>query len=259
MKQIKLIEYLKETFKDIEGVRALYIKGSLSRNEGDDFSDVDFYCLVEEDRYEDIKAMREEKLSDYTDILFIEEVNFGLEQMVILYDNNLHLDFYLAKEIPKESTDNLKVVYDPEGLLGDYTRKERTDSLESVIDSLNQSIYTFSEVYAVIMRGDDMWSLRLLSHILAGLSTPMSYLYDKGNPAIHMKGLYAKLPVDLKEKVDIIMELMVPDKQIECTYKLIELTEFFINKFDDDIEKGLQIKYLELIKGIIEKEIENSR
>lgn len=251
MKQNELVNYLKDKFKNIEGVRALFLKGSLARNQGDEFSDVDFYCLVDEDKYESVKALRDEKLKGYNEIYFREEVNFGLEQIIVLYSNNLHLDFYLTKDIPTTGNDDVKAVYDPDSILSDYTRKKRIDSKDDVVESINQSIYTFSEVDAAIRRGDKLWAMRLLSHILAILSTPLSHLFDKGNPVVHMKGLYKKLPIDFAEDIDVVMELMIPDTQVECTKKLIQLNEKIIDLLDDELRKKLSIKYLKLIKKVI--------
>ena len=52
MKQIEAINAISETVKKDSAVRAIFLKGSIARNDLDDYSDVDFYCIVKDEDME---------------------------------------------------------------------------------------------------------------------------------------------------------------------------------------------------------------
>ena len=52
MKQIEAISVISEAVKKDSAVRAIFLKGSIARNDLDDYSDVDFYCIVKDEDME---------------------------------------------------------------------------------------------------------------------------------------------------------------------------------------------------------------
>ena len=52
MKQLEAIEKVSKAIKKDSGVKAIFLKGSIARDDFDEYSDVDFYCLVDDDKLE---------------------------------------------------------------------------------------------------------------------------------------------------------------------------------------------------------------
>ena len=70
LRQEALIAFLLEELKSYKGVKAMYLKGSLASGTDDEYSDVDFYCLVEEEYYESLLQKRQEILSMFRPIVY---------------------------------------------------------------------------------------------------------------------------------------------------------------------------------------------
>lgn len=252
-RQKELIDFLVNRLKSIQGVNALFVKGSIGRKESDKYSDVDFYCIVEERIFDDMMLKREDILKEYRPILYNEKVNFGIPQIIVIYDNNLHLDFYLTKEVPKEGTDEIMSLYDPDNVLNRYKRIRNITENKEIISYLNSAIYTLHEIEIAYRRKDILWTTRLASHMLADLSLVLSFMYDKEKPVLHMKRLQSKLPKHTNDKIQLILELMTPKKLKDCVLNLINLCEGIINEQKSEIKKSLHIKYLEYMYNKIKE------
>lgn len=240
MNHNKLIDYIKNTFSKIEGVNALYLKGSFGRGMNDSYSDIDCYCLVDETVYDDLLKQRYALLESFDHVLYSSYVNFKYPQIIMIYDENLHLDFYLLKEVENQGFDGIKVIYDPNNLLDNY----RIIAYESEIKThLTGAIYTLSELVVAIKRQDPLWAMRLISHILGDLSVILSKLYSD-KPVYHMKGLYHMLPSIIKEQVDHVLDTMSKDRLEICQEHTITLIKMVYDIIGDkDIDDGL-LKYM---------------
>lgn len=247
-RQRDLIHFLTDELKAFDGVKSIFLKGSLASDTGDEYSDVDLYCMVDETCYDDLLDKRETLVKKYKPIVYQSHVNFGNPQIIVIYDNNLHLDLYMIKEVPTSRLDSVKVLYDPEGLLMNYTKQKRIDDDETIIEHLSDVIYTFHELDIAIKRNDDLWAMRLISHITADLSMVLCTMYEFEKPVLHMKGIYHKLPDKYKVKVDGILETMTPKHLNSCIDKVIELTDEIISSQTSELIEQLDTRYLTFVK-----------
>lgn len=240
MNQNKLINFIKNTFSQYQGVEALYLKGSFARETDDAYSDVDCYCLVDEELYEDILNQRYEILKLYDTVLYHSYVNFKYAQIIMIYEGNLHLDFYLLKAVEREGYDPIKVIYDPKHLLESY---QQITYKEDTSQHLSEAIYTLSELDIAIKRQDHLWAIRLITHILADLSLILSKLYSN-KPVYHMKGLYHHLPPDLKEQIDQVLCSLSKDTLKQCQKYIVLLVKSVYDIVGDkDLDDGL-LRYM---------------
>lgn len=69
-RQNDLIKYLVTKFTGLSCVKSLYIKGSIATENSDEYSDVDFYCQVDEKDVRSILDARNEILEAYKPILY---------------------------------------------------------------------------------------------------------------------------------------------------------------------------------------------
>jgi len=242
-RQNELIDYLLDKLIDKDGVRALYLKGSLANESDDEYSDVDFYCLVKEEVYDQFLRDRDDLLKDFKSILYHAHVNFNYPQVVAIYDNDLHLDFYITKDLPDQGF-SMKVLYDPNNLLKYYKTLNRQDDKKDISSRLKTIIYTYHELYIAFKRNDKLWTTRLISHILADMSLIFDQLYPSDRPVLHMKGVYLKLPQVLKDKLNQVFEYLNPDNTLLCMRLLIDLTEDLINHQTEVIDTS----YLKMMK-----------
>ena len=76
---------------------AVLLKGSIARGDADEFSDIDLYLVVSPQNRDAVLERREKYLAAYGDIVFIEDVVFGLPQKVAIFSSALHVDLYVAE------------------------------------------------------------------------------------------------------------------------------------------------------------------
>ncbi|MBI9011412.1 MAG: nucleotidyltransferase domain-containing protein [Clostridiales bacterium] len=247
-RQQELITFLIEELKTYNGVKSLFLKGSLANDTGDEYSDVDFYILVDEAHYDELLDRRETVVKKFKPIVYQSHVNFGQPQVIVIYDNNLHLDLYVIKDIPLNGLDSIEVLYDPDDLLINYRKEVRKDDNKLIIEHLSDVIYTFHELDIAIKRKDDLWAMRLVSHMMADLSLVLCTMYELEKPVLHMKGIYHKLPKELKVKVDEILESMTPKHLMSCIDKVILLTDEIISSRPNEVKERLDTTYFNFVK-----------
>lgn len=245
-KQKEFIDYFTNRMIDY-GVEAIYLKGSLAREIDDDYSDIDIYCIVTDEKYQQLLNDRSQLLHEFRTVKYESYVNFGHPQVIVIYDNNLHVDFYIATEVKMTGTEMIKSIYDPKEILKNYRKLQREDSTSEIIKHFSEAIYTFHELYIAIKRNDLLWSSRLASHILTDLSLVMNTMYDPEKPVLHMKGVYHYLPLEVKDMVDEIMNLMIPFKFDVCMEKLFQLIKFLIEKQSFEIQQKIDTTYLDFM------------
>jgi len=204
--------------------------------------------LVDENYYDKLLKKRETIVKKYKAIVYQSYVDFGHPQIIVIYDNNLHLDLYIIKEVAVKGRDYIKALYDPNNLLKNYQKEGRIDDDNLIIEHLSDVIYTFHELDIAIKRKDDLWAMRLISHMMADLSLVLCTMYEFDKPVLHMKGIYHKLPETLKLKVDDILEVMTPIHIGCCINKVINLVDEIISSQTTQVKEQLDTMYLTYIK-----------
>jgi predicted nucleotidyltransferase len=93
--QQNIIRKLTTLLKKENIVAALFLKGSIARGTADRYSDIDYYCLIHKNSMQEIMDKRKKIVTSIGKIIYLEEVNFGNPQLIVIYDNEVHLDLYL--------------------------------------------------------------------------------------------------------------------------------------------------------------------
>ena len=177
-------------------VQAMFLKGSLAKGTGDDFSDVDFYCLVDEGGEEGFLSERLNILRSYRPLIYWSEANYVAPQIVAVFDNGLHFDLYTVTENRFPLVGGFKVLYDPGQRLEQFRDRIREPRLskEQVETRFGSFSFTLLEFEAAWRRDDLTWATRLASHLSGDLAVLMRHLYDPSEGQLGMKRLEALLP-----------------------------------------------------------------
>lgn len=253
MKQIEAVERICEVLKDDDAVRAIFLKGSIARNELDDYSDVDFYCIVKEDKLDEFLMRRIGYLEQYRPIIYWSEANFVGPQIVAVFDNGLHFDLYTVTFDTLKKTDAIKVLYDPEGLLADYNPEPLTISDKEVVEFFNGFTFSLLEFEAAYCRNDLIWAARLASHLSGDLSIILRYLYDKDNAKLGFKRLYKSLDSDMYDKMVSAMDLLGPSSLPKGVVKLIEIAEELIDELPEEISNKVNMTFFNYMSNKIKE------
>lgn len=253
MKQIEAISVISEAVKNDSAVRAIFLKGSIARNDLDDYSDVDFYCIVKDEDMELFLKRRLNYLKQYRNLIYWSEVNFVGPQIVAVFDNGLHFDFYTVTLDTLPKTDEIKIIYDPNGLLSDYKAESLTISEDYFINMFDEFTFTLLEFEAAYCRGDLIWASRLGSHLSGDLSIILRYLYDKDNAKLGFKRLYKSLDSHLYHKMVSAMDLLGPSFLPKGVVQLVEIAEELIEKLPEEISNKINRIFFNYMADKIKK------
>jgi len=253
VKQIESVSVISEAVKNDSAVRAILIKGSIARNDLDDYSDVDFYCIVKDDEMKDFLKRRLNYLKQYRPLIYWSEVDFIGPQIVAVFDNGLHFDFYTVTLDTLPKTDEIKVIYDPHELLSDYKAECLTIGEDNFINMFNEFCFTLLEFEAAYCRGDSIWASRLGSHLSGDLSIILRYLYDKDNAKLGFKRLYKSLDSDMYDKMVSAMDLLGPSSLPKGVVKLIEIAEELIDELPEEISNKVNMTFFNYMSNKIKE------
>lgn len=243
MKQLEAIEIIAEAIKEDHSIRAIFLKGSIAKDNLDEYADVDMYCIVKEDEQEAFLKRRLEILEKYRPLIYWSESNFVGPQIVGVFDNGLHFDLYTVTLETLQNTDKIKVIYDPFGLLDHYEPAPLSLSEESIIEFFHEFIFSLLEFDAAYNRNDLIWASRLASHLSGNLSVILRYLYDEDNARLGFKRLHKHLEKEVEVKMTKAMDLSGPSYLPGGVKLLIEIASDVLKKLPVEVSSKINTTF----------------
>lgn len=248
MKRHDAIKKVSQAILDDRLVEALFLKGSIARNEDDDFSDVDMYVVVLPENENAFLKNRIKYMETYMPLIYWSESNFVGPQIVGVYENALHFDLYTVRIDSIPQTDNIKIIYDDNGIL-DFYKKEPLNITASDV-SLNFNEFTFSllEFEIAYLRGDLIWSTRLASHLTGHITMILRYIYNEENSQLGAKRIYKYLPKDLNDEFIDILNNLTPNFLRIGINKLVEFANKLLNSLPNEIKDNININFFKMME-----------
>lgn len=253
MKQLEAIEKVSKAIKKYSGVKAIFLKGSIARDDFDEYSDVDFYCLVDDDKLEEFLNKRIDYLEQYRPLIYWSEANFVGPQIVAVYDNGLHFDLYTVTLETLQKTDQIKVLYDPCGLLSDYRQVPLAISEDDFIKVFHSFSFSLLEFEAAYCREDLLWASRLASYLSGDLAIILRYIFDKNNSRLGFKRLYKSLDSSLYNKLLKAMDLSGPSHLPKGFVLLIEIVNEILGMLADETLSKLNTEFFKFTSARINR------
>ena len=253
MEQLEAIKKVLPLLIADKAVYAVFLKGSIARGENDEFSDIDLYCLVEREELDDFLNRRMNYLKEYRPLIFTRDVNHVGPQLVGVFDNGIHIDLYTLTSNSMNTTDQIKVLYDPEKLLCEYKQEPLSISEKLLVDYFDDIAFLMLEFECAYSRGDLMYASRLGSHIYSYLSIILRYIYDFNNAQMGLRGLYKLLSKDKLNKLIRAMDSLGPSYLPEGVKVLIEIINEVLEELPKEIAKKVNKLFLNTMINKIEK------
>lgn len=243
MRQTDAIERVYSAVMKDNIVRAIFLKGSIARGECDEYSDVDFYCIVDTEKKDEFLKRRISYLENYKPLIYYSYENFVGPQVVGVFEDELHFDLYTVTFDSLPKTDKIKVMYDPEGLLKDYEQKKFILSNDEVAECYGNLSFALLEFEAAYKRNDLIWASRLGSHVSGELSLILRYVYDKENARLGLKRLNTKLDNGMYEKLKTAVDLIAPSHLPDGVIMLCEIADEMLDKIPMEVSDGINKKF----------------
>lgn len=219
-------------------VKAIFLKGSMGRNEHDEYSDIDLYCLVEKEDEELFLNRRLEHIKAYRKIIFYDDIYIIAPQIIVVFDNLLHLDLFTVTEQNFTEKDYFKILHDPNHLLERYIKTQSLELSENEFSDNAIDIAWFLFQYKkAIERGNDIWAVRMLTNVMEHLARVLLYKYCPKRAQLGLKALDQSLPNHILDEVEAIFEQITPRNHAIASSKigqlLVEEYEWILSKVSD--------------------------
>ncbi|WP_449620439.1 nucleotidyltransferase domain-containing protein [Robertmurraya sp. Marseille-Q9965] len=235
------VEGITQSLIQDERVQAVFLKGSMGREEYDEFSDVDLYCLVEEEHLDDFLKDRIRHLESYRKIMFFEDFFIIAPQIIAVFDNLLHVDLFTVTEKTFKEKDFFKVLYDPDGVLTQFKPTQNLCLSEAEFDGCTYDVAWFLFQYRKArMRGNDLWAVAMLQQVLINFSKVLLHRYRPERAQLGLKALSPLLLPNQLEEVKVIFNNNTPDTHKKAVEHLMRFLEKEIEWIEDKLDKRSQ-------------------
>ncbi|TFE02242.1 nucleotidyltransferase domain-containing protein [Jeotgalibacillus salarius] len=220
--QMEAAEKITESLKNDPLVKAVVLKGSLGRNEGDEFSDVDLYCFVDGEKIDKFLPRRVEHLSAYGSMLFHESLFIIAPQVITVYDNLLHVDLFTVTEETFKTTDYFTVLYDPENLMEQFKDKQHLTlsaaELEEQAFDIGWFLFQYRKAWN---RGNDIWAIEALHLMTKYLVRVLFHRYAPHRAQLGMKDAMRSLPAEPLNALINMLEHITPQNHEQAMRKTV--------------------------------------
>lgn len=228
---------------------AIIVKGSIGRGEDDEYSDVDMYAIVSEEKMDEFLNNRLTYLSAYKSIIYKGYENFVGPQVIVIYEDGLHFDLYTVTKESLPKTDKIKIVYDPKEIMKDYVPEINYMDKSQCIVLFDEILYNFVEADGAYKRKNYPWATRILEHSIAQSAILLRCLHDKEHGYLGLKNINMVIPNEQYlwlEEASANLNF----KGYEIANKLIiTILDYFVENVEEDIKEKLNIDFLQWTKS----------
>ncbi|SFK20578.1 Nucleotidyltransferase domain-containing protein [Halobacillus dabanensis] len=198
MRQNDAVEVITSSLKRDPSVKAVFLKGSMGRGEEDEHSDVDIYVLVEEKEKEQFLKNRQKHLESYQSIIFYDDIFIIAPQIIVVFDNLLHVDLFTVTEETLIHKDYIRVLYDPEERLKKHQQHQNLRlSEQDFLDAVEDVAFFFLQYKKAADRGNDLWAVKVANDIGVNLAKVLLQKYCPERAQLGLKALDQTLPKEV--------------------------------------------------------------
>lgn len=218
------VHKIMESLQADHRVKAIFLKGSMGRDEYDEHSDIDLYCLVEPADAEKFQKSRLAHLLAYRPVIFQDDIFIVAPQLIAVFDDFLHIDLFTVTEDTFSGKDFFKVLYDPENRLSAFIETQGLElSASEFHDQVIDVAWFLFQYKKASARGNNIWSVKMLSNVAEHLARVLLHRYAPGRAQLGLKTLSHALPVQLAKRMERIYELMTPALHADSAAAIGEL------------------------------------
>ncbi|MBD7985384.1 nucleotidyltransferase domain-containing protein [Sporosarcina sp. Sa2YVA2] len=240
------VEKISESLKSDPLVQAIFLKGSMGRGEHDAHSDIDLYCLVNEENKEQFLSNRMNHVHAYRDTILMDDIFIVAPQIIAVYDDMLHIDLFTVTKESFVGGDHFKVLYDPENVMEEFLHTQGlTISGEQYRDDVLDVAWFLYQYKQSAARGNDIWSVRMLTNVVNHLGRVLLFRYAPERAALGLKTLERSLPESVVFELEEIMEFITPQKHGQAVERISRLLEREVEWIQTQlIEEDQTIRFL---------------
>ncbi|WP_281658209.1 nucleotidyltransferase domain-containing protein [Halobacillus sp. Cin3] len=256
MRQEEAVNKLVDSLREDPCVRSIFLKGSMGRNEHDKHSDIDLYCLIDEEEEKTFLSRRLSHLKSYKDIIFYDDIFIVAPQIIAIYEDWLHVDLFTVTEKTFQNKDYFTVLYDPDNLMNAYNSSQKlTLSEDEFKDHVIDVAWFLFQYKKAMERGNPTWAPEMLRHVMRGLCSIILFRYCRDRSQLGLKAIHAHLPKEKQNRIQEIYEYTTPSDHELAIKKITSLINMEFNWIKGQFEKDNRtIPFLKLMLETFSKE-----
>lgn len=235
------LDRLADILANEEEVKAIFVKGSFGRGEHDPYSDIDLYCLVEENDLNHFLTKRLTLLSVYKNVLYSEELFIIAPQLIVVYDDFLHVDLFTVTEKTFKQSDYFQTLYDPHHLLDQFKETQKlTMSDEEYGSQIIDLTWFLFQYRKAALRENGAWAAAMLQQVTDPLARMLLHHYAPGRAQLGLKRAEQLLPFSIFSEFKIILENVTPtghQKAATAILHLLTREQLFLENHLREAEK----------------------
>lgn len=195
MRQREAVETITESLQKDNLVKAVFLKGSMGREEEDEHSDVDLYVLVDEADKEAFLNNRQKHLQSYQPIIFYDDIFIIAPQIIAVYENLLHVDLFTVTEETLVHKDFFRVLYDPEQRMAKHKPHQNLYlSEKDFLYAVDDIAFFFLQYKKAADRGNDIWAVKVANDIGVNVGKLLLQKYAPDRAQLGLKTVPYALP-----------------------------------------------------------------
>jgi predicted nucleotidyltransferase len=215
---------ISNSLKQDKRVQSIFLKGSIGRGEQDEYSDIDMYCLVNEEDVEEFNQSRIQHLASYNKLLFHDDIFIVAPQILAVYENLVHVDLFTVTEHTYIEKDFIKVLYDPYNKLDKFKQNQNLKlsgvEFQDAVDDIAWFLFQYKKSAA---RGNDIWSVTMLHQVMTHLSRVLLHRYNPNRAQLGIKTIETSLPAEVVHLTKLVYENITPQKHQQAVKLICEL------------------------------------
>lgn len=243
--QEKAVQQICDSLKQDPRVQAVFLKGSMGREEHDEHSDIDLYCLVKKEALESFLADRLQHLLAYRDVIFTDDIYIVAPQLIAVYEDFLHIDLFTVTAETFTGKDYFKVLYDPGNILAGFMETQGLElAAEEYRDHVNDVAWFLFQYKKAAARGNAIWAAKMLLNSTEHLAKVLLHRYAPERAQLGLKALRSALPQMQYEQMLGIFNKLTPACHPEAARLISELVSQELEWMMGQLENGSQIERL---------------
>ncbi|WP_113928736.1 nucleotidyltransferase domain-containing protein [Bacillus sp. P14.5] len=220
MRQRNAITALTNSLRTDDDVQAIFLKGSFGRGEGDEHSDVDLYVMVAKEQLEAFQSRRRAHLAAYRPILLEDEIYIVAPQLIVIYDDMLHVDLFTVTAETLNHQDELTVLFDPDRRLQHHP-SSLTLSNEDLSGHVFDAIWFFFQYTKARDRGNDIWAVDMLRQGMTHFAYALAAHHEPERAALGLKDVATRARINLRP----FYEMLTPSHHARAARWYVERLE----------------------------------
>lgn len=248
MKIYNAIYAISNSIKEDNLCEAIILKGSIGRGDDDEYSDVDMYAIVKEENYDKFLNNREKYLRAYNDIIYTTENNFGILQMLAIFKDGIHVDFYVTTYEKLPHNDPIRVYYDPNKLFTNYKVESNIMTKEQLAKNFEDALYYLVEANSAYCRKNYPWTAHIMNATLSCTAVLLRYLYDKEFAYLGLKKINQIIPKEQYKILEKASENLNKDGFQFSNVCILAILEFVLDNLEPEIKESFNLKFYDWIK-----------